>query len=89
MEVLVITNQLNMSDGDAGYTSAKSLLPAKKSEVAFRYDNGVALPLPLHVVQTGYCKTAVKITCNNRKDRAMCSGCFMQMIDDEQNDGGG
>ncbi|KAH8750484.1 hypothetical protein F5882DRAFT_420932 [Hyaloscypha sp. PMI_1271] len=75
--------------GDAGYTSAKSLLPAKKSEVAFRYDNGVALPLPLHVVQTGYCKTAVKITCDNRKDRAMCSGCFMQMIDEEQNDGGG
>jgi len=81
------TNRLIVSDGDAGYASVKPLLLAKKSEVAFRYGNGVALPLPLHVVQTGYCRTAVNITCDSRKDRAMCSGCFMQMIEEGYCDG--
>jgi hypothetical protein len=78
---IAILYRLIGSDGHKGYASVKPLLPAKKSEVAFHYSNGIALPLPLHVVQTGYCRTATNITCENRKDRAMCSGCFMQMMD--------
>jgi hypothetical protein len=63
------------------YESVEPVLPAKTSEIGLRYSNAVPLPLPLHVVQTGYCRTAANLTCDNRKDRAMCSGCFMKMID--------
>jgi hypothetical protein len=73
---------LSTLDGRKGYAFDKPLAHANTANVPPRYSNAVPLPLPLHVVQTGFCKTTGAITCDNRKDRAMCSGCFMEMMEE-------
>ena len=76
-----LTNRVTWVDAAKVFETVPKVLPEKTSEVGLRYGNAVPLPLPLHVVQTGYCKTAASLSCENRKDRAMCSGCFMKMMD--------